>query len=164
MRNTEPNSLKFLYRFFKNIFRLCFFLVGFLVMAKISSVIMPRHLGACSPSAEGGGASYFGFISPLSHGHLTVISRLSHSYLTVISRLSHGYLTAISALSRGYHSCYHSAILRLSIRHQKRPQKPRRQTFWIAFGRVAGRRALFSGVVALRPPVRMMPRHSMSPL
>ena len=114
MRNTEPNSLKFLYRFLKNIFRLCFFLVGFLVMAKISSVIMPRHLGACSPSAEGGGASYFGFISPLSHGHLTVISRLSHGYLTVISRLSHGYLTAISRLSQLYLAAIIHAIIRLS--------------------------------------------------
>ena len=51
---------------------------------------------------EGGGAPYFCFISPLSHGYLTVISRLSHGYLTVIARLSHGYLTVISRLSHGY--------------------------------------------------------------
>ena len=29
--------------------------------------------------------------------------------------------------------------------HQTRSQKPRRRTFWITFGRVAGRRASFSG-------------------
>ena len=34
--------------------------------------------------------------------------------------------------------------------HQVRSKKPRRRTFGIAFGRVAGRRASFSGVVALR--------------
>ena len=39
--------------------------------------------------------------------------------------------------------------------HQTRSKKPKRRTFWIAFGRVAGRRASFSGVAVFR----VIPEH-----
>ena len=67
-----------------------------------SHLVAGSHFQAATHNAEGCGAPYFCFVSPLSHGYLTAISRQSHGYLTVLSRLSHGYLSFISRLSCGY--------------------------------------------------------------